>query len=389
MPEQDPQPAAPASPPEQEGVFGSVKATPSPASAPSTSSSAPSPPPPPSPPARPKSGKGGGWLWLLLGLLALGAAVVLALDRQKWQQARDTALEWGEELTAVFAEMRTEMQPSPAVAPTPAPTPTPTPEATPAPAPAAATQAPASPATSATSATSANNAAMQKWIAATELKVRQLQADSQQSRQSLEALAQQQSGLRQSLEALAQQQSGLQQRIGTQSPYARQAALSLGLLQLSRASMRGAPFETERRTLAALLPGNGDVAALETTARQGVAGEAALLLQVPSLVDAIAASRQESADAGPWEWAKGWISGLVQVRRLDDTQDEGRDGALARMQHAARAGRLNDALAEAAQLRGADAALAADWMLAARQRLQLQARIASLGTAIAGIDAPR
>lgn len=327
----------------------------------------------PAPAAKPsaKRGRRGVWLWLIAALIALGAAGYFALDEQQWRRAQETAQAWSQEATAFFAILRGE---TPDAQPPQPPQQQPTAQPAPPPAQTTAAQDPAA------TARSANEAAMQRWVANTELKVRQLQADSQQTRQILETVA--------------QRQNDMQQRLGAQAPQTpqtRQAAVALGLLQLSLASASGAPFEAERRILAALLPDNNHLAALQTIAPQGVPSESALLLQALSLAERLAVTREDTPSATPAGAYVDWLFGLVQIRRLDESplpQDMGDaevsqgDTLLADMTRTARNGNLRGAVAAAMQLRDAEAEAAADWLLAAQQRLELQARIASLSTAL-------
>ena len=201
-----------------------------------------------------------------------------------------------------------------------------------------------------------------------EQQIRQLQATTRQQRQQIDTLL--------------QQQNRLQTRIGADSPYARQAAMALGLLQLTIASANGAPFEAERQVLASLLPSDNDIGALRDFASEGVVSETVLLLRVPSLVDGLAASPTLQKDSDTWTWLKSWGTGLVRIRRLDAPAGEGLDATLAHMESTARNGNLAHALAAAKELRLADASLA-DWMESARQRLELREHIESLSRTIA------
>ena len=322
----------------------------------------------PAPAAKPpaKRSRRGVWLWLIAALLALGAAGYFALDEQQWRQAQATAQAWSQEATALFAALRgqspeteTQQPQQPAAQPAPPPAQT------------TAAQDPAA------TARSANEAAMQRWVANTELKVRQLQADSQQTRQILETVA--------------QRQNDIQQRLGAQAPQTgqtQQAALALGLLQLSLASASGAPFESERRILASLLPDNNHLAALQTIAPQGVPSESALLLQALALTERLAAPREDTPSATPAGAYVDWLFGLVQIRRLDEsplpqnpTSADG-DPILADMTRAVRNGNLRATVEAAIRLPATEAETAADWLLAAQQRLELQARLTSLSTAL-------
>ena len=158
--------------------------------------------------------------------------------------------------------------------------------------------------------------------------------------------------------------------------------MALGLLQLSIASTNGAPFEAELRVLASLLPNNRGVAALKDFAREGVTGEAALLLRVPSLVAEMAITPMLQGDIDLWTWLKSRISGLVHIRRLDAPTGEGRDAILARMESAARNGDLASAFAAAGELQSVNASLEY-WMESTHRRLELRKRIRSLSRTIA------
>lgn len=300
-------------------------------------------------------------LWLLLGLLALGVAIYLASDSHRWLEVRDTWRDWQKSPAPDLHEQKPE--PVTAVAkPDASSTPVPTPS--PAPAPAASNTPAPAPSPASTPSTSK----LERQIQQMGQQIQQLQTTTQQQRQHIGTLV--------------RQQSRLQARIGADSPYARQAAMALGLLQLSIASANGAPFEAEFQILETLLPDNLDVAALENFAREGVAGETVLLLRVPSLIAEIAAMPDLRKDTDLWAWLKSWVYGLVRIRRLDALVGEGHDTILARVESAARNGNLADALAAAKELQNANTQLE-DWMESARQRLELRKRIRSLSQTIA------
>ena len=324
-----------------------------------------------------KRGAYGVYIWLLGGLAALAVAVVISLDTKPWQQAQETWQEWREDLVSLIPGAQTDPPPAPQ---TSAP-------AAPAPATAAADTREAQ--------TPPDDPAREQRLTLLENRLRQLTTASEAALQRLDVLAQQQNELR--------------RHIGGNSPsphQAHQAALALGLLQLSLAARNSAPFVSEQRLLAALLPGNADIAALAPLAADGVAGETALLLRVSPLLDALADGEtlpppQEATAPHLWEvrsiwqWLKRQACGLVQIRRLDAGGAEtgnpsadafvanGRAGILVRMERAARAGNLRAALAAATRLQGRDAQRAADWMHAAHQRLELQTRIAALVEVVA------
>ena len=305
-------------------------------------------------------------VWLLLGLAALGGAIFLALEPAQWREARDIWQGWQKNLSLNSPLSLPAQQPKPQETKTPAPATTPTP------APTTATTTTAAPATP--KVLSPSFVEMEQRLRPMERHIKQLQANAQQ--------------MRQQLDALLQQQGRLESRLGANSPYARQSALALGLLQLSIASNHGAPFETERQTLASLLPEDADITAMQNLARNGVAGEASLLLQIPSVVGDIAAAREQQEGSGLWAWLKSWVGGLVRIRQLDATETQTRAGILARMENAARNGNLANALAAARMLQGSDAALASNWMASARQRLELQKRIEALSQTIAATTSP-
>ncbi|MCY4052734.1 MAG: hypothetical protein OXE98_02510 [Hyphomicrobiales bacterium] len=314
------------------------------------------PPAPKTKPAVPKSKlRPPTILWLLLGLLALAVAVYLASDSRRWVEARDAWRDWQKSPTSSLHEQKPEPAPvatKPDASSTPASAPAPSPASAP----------------STSNAPAPSTPKVEQQIRKLEQQVQQLQTITQQQRQHIGTLV--------------RQQSRLQTRIGADSPYARQAAMALGLLQLSIASASGSPFEAELQILETLLPDNLDIAALEDFAHRGVAGETALLLRVPSLVTGIAAEPTLRKDTDLWTWLKSWVYGLVRIRRLDAFVGEGHDSILARMESAAHNGNLADAFAEAKKLQSANAPLE-DWMESVHQRLELRKRIKSLSQTIA------
>ena len=296
-------------------------------------------------------------LWLLLGLLALGIAGYLASDSHRWLEARDMWRGWQERLALNFPEQKPELPPKITK-----------PGATPTPAPAVMIAKPGATPMSTSTPTPPPTPASPTLTSELEQQIRQLQADTQKQRQQIDTLL--------------QQQIRLQTRIGTDSPYARQAAMALGLLQLSIASANGAPFEAEIRVLAGLLPNNRGVAALKDFAREGVVGETVLLLRIPSLVAEITTTPIPQENVDLWTWLKSWISGLVSIRPLDTPTGEGRNAILARMESAARDGNLAGAFAAAKELQSANASLE-DWMESTRRRLDLRKLIKHLSRIIA------
>ena len=375
---------------------GTGKAAPT---APSSSPSASVPPVPPLPP-KTKSGAGGGssrngapapkrgkaaYIWLLAGLAALGVAVAISLDEKPWRQAQETWQEWRRDLTSLIPGALPDTQEAQE---------TQTAQEDSASAPEVSVTEVQEAQTTEVAPALEYNADQEQRLTLMEQQMRQLASASETALQRLDILAQQQNELRQGIGAHS-----------PATPQVRQAALALGLLQLSLVSRNGAPFASEWRVLVSLLPGNADVAALAPLATHGVAAEATLLLQVPSLLDALAehenAAPLREATApfqwgvqGVWQWLKHQACGLVQIRRLDEGESgslaadafmasEGRAGILARMERAARVGNLRAVLAAATRLQGRDAQRAADWMHAARQRLELQTRIAALVEVVA------
>lgn len=322
------------------------------------------PPAPKTKPTAPKSNfSPPAILWLLLGLLALGVAIYLASDSHRWLEVRDTWRDWQKSPASDLHEQKPE--PVAAVAkPDTTSTPTPAPTPSPAPAPSASNTPASAPSPASTPLTSK----LERQIQQMEQQIQQLQTTTQQQRQHIGTLV--------------RQQSRLQDRIGTASPYARQSAMALGLLQLLIASANGSPFEAEFQILETLLPDNLDVAALEDFAREGVAGETVLLLRIPSLTSEIAAAPALRKDTDLWAWLKSWVYGLVRVRRLDALGGKGHDAILARVESAARNGNLADALAAAKELQNANAPLE-DWIESAHRRLELRERIRSLSQTIA------
>lgn len=315
-------------------------------------------------------------LWLVPGIIALGIALFLVFESGQWRDARDVFRDWLERLNPDwnFATLQPAPQESPQESPqnplesVPAPV-----TSSPATSPETLIDTRETTRQQTTSTSSSTDATwlLEQRLTPVERQIEQLRSNDHQ--------------LRQRMDLLSQRQIGLENHIGMSSPYARQAALALGLLQLSIASANGTPFEAERLTLAGLLPNDADIAALQGMAKAGVASEASLLLEIPLLVDSIAASRKQSEGSGIWNWVRIWIVGLVQIRRLDVESAKGRDDILARMEKAARGSSLDDALAAALLLRGSDGELVVEWIGAARRRLELRMRIEALSQVVASV----
>jgi hypothetical protein len=167
------------------------------------------------------------------------------------------------------------------------------------------------------------------------------------------------------------------------------ATAALAAAALSAAAQGSGPFDQDVAAYERLAPGDPDLRALAPLAARGAPSRAALAAALPELAaQAAALSRAPAAGAGfP---SRLWVLiGRVVVIRHIDPGAPGVDGQLTRAQDAAAAGDLPSAVRELDSLPKAARAPLADWLAAARRRIEIDDHIQSLqARALAALAQP-
>lgn len=153
-------------------------------------------------------------------------------------------------------------------------------------------------------------------------------------------------GTSERLATLEQTVSTLSGRVEAQAAQPK-IALSIAASALKSAVDRGAPFEAELETFAAIAPDAPEIQSLRAYAGQGVASRDDLLSESDAAVKAmIAAARPIAEDAGFFDRLLNSAESLVSVRPIGAVEGAGVPETAARMEFAVKAGNLEQALAE-------------------------------------------
>lgn len=148
------------------------------------------------------------------------------------------------------------------------------------------------------------------------------------------------------LGALEQSLSSLAAKVDSQAAQPK-IALAIAASALKSAIERGAPFEPEIETFAAIAPQAPGLAELRTYAEKGIASRADILAETDAAAKAmIAAANPPSEDAGYFERLLSSAESLVTVRPVGSVEGPGVPETVARMEVALRAGDLAKAIAE-------------------------------------------
>jgi hypothetical protein len=149
----------------------------------------------------------------------------------------------------------------------------------------------------------------------------------------------------------------LEQTIGTLSDKVEaqaaqpKVALSIAASALKSAIDRGAPFEAELETFAAIAPPTAEIQSLRAHAGQGVPSRDELLRESDAAVKAmIAAAKPVAENAGFFDRLLNSAESLVSVRPIGAVEGAGVPETAARMEFALKSGNLEQALAEYASL---------------------------------------
>jgi hypothetical protein len=155
------------------------------------------------------------------------------------------------------------------------------------------------------------------------------------------------------------------------------ARASYAVVAAGEAARTSGPFEQAHAALAALLPNDPNVAALEPLARTGAPTRAELRDRFDRLdTEIIRAARQSQAGAGFWGRIQAALAQWIVIRRADagDTPE----GIVERAEAALAGDRLEAAVQELNRLPAAPKRVAQDWINDAGRRIEIDRRLAAI-----------
>ena len=183
------------------------------------------------------------------------------------------------------------------------------------------------------------------------------------------------------VQALVAEVRRLQEELPAVAAEARTAATaaraSYAVVAASEAARSSGPFEQAHASLAALLPNDPNVAALEPLARVGAPTRIELRDQFSRLDNEIIRSaRQSQAGAGFWGRIQAAMAQWIVIRQAGagDTPE----GIVERAEQYLAADRLADAIQELNRLPAAPKRAAQAWINDAQRRLEIDTRIAAI-----------
>lgn len=185
----------------------------------------------------------------------------------------------------------------------------------------------------------------------------------------------------QEVSALITEVRRLQEELPAVAAEARAAATaaraSYAVVAASEAARSSGPFEQAHSALAALLPDDPNVAALEPLSRTGAPTRVELRDQFARIDNEIVrAARQSQAGAGFWGRIQAALAQWIVIRRTGtgDTPE----GIVERAEQYLAADRLGDAIQELNRLPAAPKRVAQAWINDAQRRLEIDQRIAAI-----------
>ena len=183
------------------------------------------------------------------------------------------------------------------------------------------------------------------------------------------------------VQALVAEVRRLQEELPAVAAEARTAATaaraSYAVVAASEAARSSGPFEQAHASLAALLPNDPNVAALEPLSRVGAPTRIELRDQFARLDnEIIRAARQSQAGTGFWGRIQAALAQWIVVRQAGagDTPE----GIVDRAQQYLAADRLADAIQELNRLPAAPKRAAQTWINDAQRRLEIDSRITAI-----------
>jgi len=173
----------------------------------------------------------------------------------------------------------------------------------------------------------------------------------------------------------------LQEELPAVAEEARTAAVaaraSYAVVAASEASRSSGPFLQAHAALAALLPDDENVTALEPLARTGAPTRDELRERFERIdLEIVRAARRSQAGGGFWGRIQAALAQWIVVRRAGagDTPE----GVVERAEDYLAADRLDAAIQELSRLNGAPRRVADPWIADARRRLEIDTRIAAI-----------
>ncbi len=177
--------------------------------------------------------------------------------------------------------------------------------------------------------------------------------------------------LRQRLIALEQDETGSD---------AKQAALSLAVANLARASQMGQPFAQELEAITILDPAFTAPASLKDVAETGLQRRDQLIVDFGPTARSAFSAQWQSENASWWDNLMANLRGLVTVRQTGDVEGDSLEAIIARTEiHLAKAD-LPAALQEVKAITGPAADVLADWRTQVEAQLQLDEVMRDLNT---------
>ena len=183
------------------------------------------------------------------------------------------------------------------------------------------------------------------------------------------------------VQALVAEVRRLQEELPAVAAEARTAATaaraSYAVVAASEAARSSGPFEQAHASLAALLPNDPNVAALEPLARVGAPTRIELRDQFSHLDnEIIRAARQSQAGAGFWGRIQAALAQWIVIRQAGSGDTP--EGIVDRAQQFLAADRLADAIQELNRLPDAPKRVAQPWIRDAQRRLEIDTRITAI-----------
>lgn len=183
------------------------------------------------------------------------------------------------------------------------------------------------------------------------------------------------------VQALVAEVRSLQEELPAVAAEARAAATaaraSYAVVAAAEAARSSGPFPQAHAALAALLPNDANVAALEPLARTGAPTRIELRDQFDRLDNEIVrAARQSQAGAGFWGRIQAALAQWIVVRQSG--QGDTPEGIVERAEQYLASDRLAEAIQELNRLSGASRRVAQPWLNDAQRRLEIDQRLAAI-----------
>lgn len=181
--------------------------------------------------------------------------------------------------------------------------------------------------------------------------------------------------------ALVTEVRRLQEELPAVAAEARQAGVaaraSYAVVAAGEAARSSGPFEQAHAALAALLPNDPNVAALEPLSRTGAPTRLELRDRFERMdLEIIRAARRSQAGAGFWGRIQAALAQWIVIRRADagDTPE----GIVDRAEAALAGDRLEEAVEQLNRLPAAPKSVAQDWIDDASRRIEIDRRMAAI-----------